>query len=322
MHQIYAIEPESLCDSWERFDRIFIEGMGYDKGRVMAILPRLKNWMRDAKRNSSLDQMGPVKSKSIKEKYLRRDGNEFIKRTSPVSYSNAESGATWLEKAEVIHEKEPFKAIIAQNNPKNHPAVLRYEDIGGECAPWSVPSSGRILRNLSAISECKELLLKQSIKVSFIDPYFCFDPRFLNVLKRNLEYLRDSPQTIESIEFNCAYNPLVWTQDQQDTFLHNLTHSIRNQKDQYLPNDSDDLAKVMSFKVWKNTTQARVHPRLILTDIGGLNIESGLDTATELESRTPVSRISGVELLEWWAEYTEGTSPFNLLEEISVIEDQ
>lgn len=320
MHEIYAIEPENLCDSWERFDRIFIEGMGYGQGRLMAVFPRLKEWMRDAKRNPALSRMGPVKEKSIKEKYLRRDGEEFRRRTAAINYPNDCDGGTWLEKAEDMHSKNPFKAILAEQNPRANQAVISFNDINGECIPWSVRSSGRIHRNIAALSDCAEHLLRQSRKVSFVDPHFCFETRFLGLLKENLEYLRDSEQTIESVEFNCCYNPRERSQEREDTFLYNFEHSIRNETHKFIPVGAEDIAKVMSFKIWRDTSRARAHPRLILTDIAGLNIESGLDVAPEPESMTPVSRISGVELLEWWADYTEGSSPFELIQEIPVIE--
>ncbi|MDQ8195119.1 hypothetical protein QEH59_11830 [Coraliomargarita sp. SDUM461004] len=318
MHDIYAIEPEGLCNSWERFDRIFIEGMGYGQGRLMAVFPRLKDWMREAKRNPALNQMGQVKAKSIKEKYLRRNGEEFRKRTTAINFPNDCNGANWLEKAEEMHSRVPFKAVLAEENPRSNTAVVRFDDINGECIPWSVRSSGRIPRNLESLCGCTEHLLKQCRKVAFVDPHFCFETRFLTVLKKNLEHLRDSEQIIESIEFNCSYNPQEWSKGREDTFLYNFEHSMRNESHRFMPAGSKEIASVMSFKIWRNTQRASVHPRLILTDIAGLNIESGLDAAREPESMTPVSRISGVELLEWWAEYTEPSSPFDLIKTIPV----
>ena len=118
---------------------------------------------------------------------------EILNRSKPhvVRFGRQyDTNLDWLRNAVYQQAKEPFRAIIAEENPRDLPFVVRPEDID-EAHPlieashnWQVPRVGTSLAHAMAP------LLRTAPKVLFVDKYFSFDDsRYKETLRESLSII-------------------------------------------------------------------------------------------------------------------------------------
>ncbi len=290
----FAVEPGCVAESFERF-RYITEKFGFDHGRVISRLPA--RWEKAVLDQTS--EKGVGRSRMVAK--LRQ-----MKRQSLISRSRAfDPNLDWLCNAETNHDSDPFHAVLAEKNPRDRGFVFRVCNLAGDLPPLSTPREERVPRTASALAASIELLLQVSREVIFVDPYF--DPgkrRWQNTLR---EFLRVATERGHQL-LRCEYHlrdklGLAYFQSQ-----------IQSRIEPIIP-----AGLSIKFIRWSDAqTEAELHPRYVLTDLGGVRIEHGLD-------EKPGGANTDVSLLDqqlWnarWADYQRDSSPFSFADETTAV---
>src|SRR5262249_29796865 len=122
----FALEPKVVA-TWGRQEefRFIHDKFGLGTPRVLLELPRFIDWKNDVYAAASELDLSPKDWKRLEELF-RIFGEHRCGRTSSV-YKDVLS---WLENAEREYAQREFRAIIATENPRRHPAIVLSGDIG------------------------------------------------------------------------------------------------------------------------------------------------------------------------------------------------
>lgn len=159
----YALEPELVATWGNRYDfRYFIEKFGLGQPRIVSRYP--KRWKRlvwHAFRNNELER-------KRMEVLLARLSECIVQRRDYVW----EPADSWLGNAYKEHERVPFHAILARENPAAHARTLVPDEIEHSSPLWEVPRGVTIARDAVAMASAVAAMLRIAEVVIFIDPYF------------------------------------------------------------------------------------------------------------------------------------------------------
>jgi hypothetical protein len=260
----YAIDPE-LAAEWGKDIqqyRYFIENFGLGTQRIMSEFPRLNNWRR---------QFGKIARATDKTNELPRITAIFEILTRPLiqrTKSEYDGDYSWLENAELEDSRsiQKFKAIIAKTNPRNHSNVLT-DEILDSSPLWNLKREDDCQRESSAMAQLFRPLLSNCSEVHFIDPHFGPENsrhrRPLEAFLETITLCRHSRPPIKSITIHTSIKS-------DFAFFKNVC----------LKNLPSIIPKGLTIilKRWKQRENSeKIHGRFILTDIGGIFIEPGLD---------------------------------------------
>ena len=174
----------------------------------------------------------------------------------------------WVENAERENNVRPFHAILSRDNPRDHPNVVRADDIlDGTSNAWHVRNSIVVERNATSMAHGVEPMLRSAKQILFVDPHFrASRPRYRNSLRGFLRLVRigEPPVMIEFHAGHVANDAPNW-----DFFRQECEHHLPN----LIPADL-----TLTVRRWTNRTGGeRLHNRYVLTDIGGVQFGAGLD---------------------------------------------
>jgi hypothetical protein len=309
MYRVYAIDPSKVCESWERF-RFFWSACGYDKGRLIAKFP--SKWQSILFDSEAFNALPEVRQSRVEVLVSENRG-----RVVPSGRKYDKNTEDWLHAAELAHAEKAFAAIVAEVNPRDHKGVYLFDDLDGDHHAWMVETSGSILRQAQVMADSAAPLLRASKKFRFIDPHFDFKGRFKRPLKKFLLPLVPYERRVESIEIHFKYKASDHESKSWNEYRPAFERILERELPSFIPASSTELAGKIEFVAWSDSEKARLHPRYILTDVGGLNYENGLDCSDEPDATTLVSFIGGDTLAECWKQYDEETSPFEYLGRVS-----
>ena len=261
----YALEPELVASWHDRMrGRFFIDKFGFDTGRVVARYP--KNWKRQVW--EAFDQT--FEGSSGEKEKARGRIEELIKQfTIPMTKRSGtpDDSPHWLVNAEKEHERKPFHAILAHDNPRQNANVMLENDIlDRKTERWDAPGTMTIPRTAEEIANCVAPMLRCATKVLFIDPYFrANEERFRKPLAAFLRIVdtRTSKITIEihTADRDTAPSWEVFQKECQDKLPAVIPEGL-----------------TLTVHRWKEREDGeRLHNRYILTDIGGVSFGTGLD---------------------------------------------
>jgi len=267
----YAIEPE-LAVSWgkDRAEfRYYYNQFGLGTPRMMADFPKFKNWrkqFRQAAANADeTNEMARIEEifKILKEKRIHRNGFDY------------DGNIPWLKNAELEHARKEFHAILAKTNPTNHSKVLTPSSLDLSNL-WQVKKQFYCPRQAHDMAQIVKEMLSNCSEVHFIDPYF--DPS----VKR---WRRSFKDFLKSLFDGRTYRPeieriIVHTSDKTGFTYKYLKDASKKKLPSVIPLDIS-----LAVKMWKQQDGGeRLHNRYILTDIGGVKFDPGLDDGEEGES--------------------------------------
>ncbi len=265
----YAVEPE-LVVAWgkDRADyRYFCEQFGLGTARIMAEFPKLKNWRRQFRQAAEgadptreLPRITALFTLLI-ERRVRRDGYDY------------DGVFSWLENVESENGRQSFQAILARTNPRHHAKVLAPGF--AETNPlWKVEKQSYCSRRAQDMAELVGSMLSNCSTVHFIDPYFGPEnPRFRRPLEAFINVIatqRCCRPAIDTITVHTSdrANFAFFRQTCQNQLQHRISAGAR-----------------LVFQRWKQRDGGeKLHNRYILTDIGGVKFDPGLDDGNEGET--------------------------------------
>lgn len=284
----FAVDPGLFCN-FEQV-RYLAEKFGFQQGRLISRYP--KKWERmvyDALVKSVTD----VQRARIEIQLQKIKNEKMIFREK-----DWEVDLDWLQNAEAAHARRPFHAILANGNPRNHSAVLPYEDLTEETPLWAIPSQRIVNRQAVEMADALAPVFRIAKRLVFVDPYFVdYKARAIAAMKAYLSQcaaISPYPQ----IEIHTHYKP-----------ENNLFQSKCQELASSIPS-----GKILTMICWgKNGAGSGqndgLHNRYVLTDRGGVSFGWGLDEGSKGQTDDVV--ILARDVYEHrWAQYCGDTPAF------------
>jgi hypothetical protein len=295
----YAIEPVALT----RFEtcRYILEKMDISKGRYIAKFPT--DWFNSVRQACDNDpNCLPINKKKIMTLL-----NKISKCVLSSHYRTYDTDLEWLQNAENGHLEFPFHAIIARENPRNHPVVLPINDIYEEGNKLLKVETGiPIYRTKKDILEAVRPFLELASQIVFVDPNFSPSSRQYQITtKAFLNTIRDSGNVPKRVEYHVCGD-----KKNSDDF--------KAFKEECLKHFSGILPKGVKFRIYRwchRFMGDRLHPRYVLTEFGGLRIDYGLDEAKDVKhgktgQTTDVQLLADSLYLERWKQFSNPENDF------------
>jgi hypothetical protein len=294
----YAIAPEVAAKWGERHNyRYFLQAFANGGGRLFSRYP--KKWFKlvweefqgekemDRKRLEELFVR-------LKEAPIKRSGNSW-----------EESQGGWLENALAEHERFPFEAILATENPGSNPPVLSEDDLFREtCDRWNIPNGLRVERNAKEMLTAIAPMLALCKWVRFVDPFI---GKCKNKMRHSMEAFfqalgEERPVgPPESIEVHTKEENAAAPDHVEGFFAPIIPANVS-----------------VTFYFWhENSPGPRLHNRYVLTDLGGVIFGHGLDTGNQGEL-DDVNRLDHDQHQRCIEEYCPDSTAFSLVEKLTV----
>jgi hypothetical protein len=261
----FAVEP-LLLSNWKDF-RFFVSHFGVDQGRLISRFPR--KWKKLV--YESLSNCRPIERSRIVEALQRLD-DKMIPR-SPVAW---DAEADWLGNAEIEHAVRPFRAIICDNNVRQHPAMITGDSIDDTIDPsslpefdplrlWHAPRSRMLNRQAPEMADAIDVLLREAQTIFFVDKYFGPEnPRHRKPFEEFMSRVaaRDSSKLPDKVEYHCAAKSEL---------------SFFRQECEMRIAPMIPVGVSVTFHRW---APSDLHNRYVLTELGGVAFLEGLDQDT------------------------------------------
>ncbi|MGO8929682.1 MAG: hypothetical protein ACLQU3_22680 [Limisphaerales bacterium] len=249
----FAIEPEVVA-KWQHFRELW-EDFGVAQGRLISKFPIM--W------KTRVDELAtklskPVQAATISAK-IRRDEHKFL--VTGRTYNGVED---WLVNALSHMATQPFHAVIASENPAGAKEVLVAGEFDKDEPPYKVVPEDFIPRKAPDLAACAGLLLEHCEELQFVDPHFNpSEPRFRNTFEAMLQLC--NPGLLKTLEIH---------REKPNPFISGVQEAnYRHQLELLVP-----AGATLRVYFWSQSPGGLgLHPRFLLTDLGGVHFENGLD---------------------------------------------
>jgi len=287
----YALDPTAL-GSWDVFKDI-TNRFGFEHGRLISRFP--EKWEKEVLK--ACGDLGDVEKKKIALR-LRQFGRQKL-----VDFHRAyNTKLTWLNNALEEHKRQPFQAIIADNSKAKRKDIISPTDVEETHPLIRIGRGGEIQRRAEDLTECCRLLLENSTEVILVDPYF--DPSRRKWTRPLGHFLMcaEKGRTLSRFEYHLkAQAAGSWFSDE-----------CERQFSKSLSEHSE-----VRFFLWEDEEDPLdLHSRLVLTDVGVMEIDRGLDE--DHDGHTLVTVLNDVEREELWDRYAKRQNKYDLIDEIVV----
>ena len=274
----FAVEPEVIGE-WSNFQMLWGD-FGIAQRRQIALFPTdwKKRVMDHARQLAASSEIGEIKVTSIEKRLLGLSAKPQFRK---VNCSDWDPDLSWLENC-LRHDPE-FEAIVASCSHPNKRVVSKNDLLKDE-PPYHRPTDYEIDRRPDSIVEALWSLLEQSKEIVLVEPNFDpAEPRFRGVLEIIIDRLHEAGKIPKRFEIHTS------KYRQKDGFrIPRVNQS----------NFGNTLSPIL-FSNWKlcicawaeNRVEDHQHPRFLLTEIGGIHIDWGLDSG-EAGSRTLAKGLS------------------------------
>ncbi|MEO7317539.1 MAG: hypothetical protein ABIZ56_00975 [Chthoniobacteraceae bacterium] len=274
MIAVFGVEPEVMAH-WRHFQK-FYKDFGVEQRRLIARYP--EEWEDFvSKRARELVKLGHNKEMQVARMVEKLAGHGSRFRFCKVPCTDYKPDRDWLTNA-VAHQP-PFDAIVAAKGGPIDARVGVADEVLMDEPPFHRERDVVIPRTAVAIVSTVERLLAAATEIVLVEPHFNpVEPRFALPFIRVIETLQARGGMPKRIELHTA-KPRV--------FLHNI------QESNYRHAFEVDLPTGWRLDVcfWAGSfPEDAQHPRFILTELGGVRIDWGLDEGPQ--GSTPIA--SGV----------------------------
>jgi len=294
----FALEP-AVLSTWDNF-RYFIDRVGVEHGRLIAQFP--KRWKRLV--YEAMSEFRGTKRMAVVEERLRRLDPAIARSRRPYDASRE-----WLDNAETQHNGEnPFQAIVARTNPRNHEAVLIAEEVSDDTPRWAVLREQKVPRRAADLAAAASRLITSSREILLVDPHFNpWEARWRQAFEAICAVIASATQSPTRIELHVtAWKPSGMPKWDVDEFCRECTRRLRT---------AVPVGLGLRIAIWKQKAGGeRIHARYILTERGGIRFEGGLDPGNDGET-TDASLLTQQLYDARWADYHNETTTFDLQRE-------
>ncbi len=287
----YALEPAAL-GSWEVFKDI-TNRFGFEHGRLISRFP--EKWEDEVLK--ACRDLGDVERKKIALRLRQFRRQKLVESGRSFNFDVA-----WLKNALDEHLRKPFQAIIADESKTKRKYVISPTDVEETHPLIRIGRGGQIQRTAEDLAECCQLLLESSTEVILVDPYF--DPSRAKWTRPLGHFLlcAEKGRTLSRFEYHLrAKAEGEW-----------FRKECEQRFSRHLPQHSE-----IKFVLWEDENDSLdLHSRLVLTDVGVIKIDRGLDE--DPQGRTLVTVLNDVEREDLWTFYANRKNKYALIDEIIV----
>lgn len=251
----YAVEPQAIGSSWQTF-LYLIEKFGFDRGRLISRLPC--KWEKKVIQAAKEAGVSDIRMASIIER-LKNAKSAVVDFGRPY-----DTDKSWLDNALTEHERAPFHAIIAQQNPGGNAAVLLAADVDEQQMHMAVAQDRAVSRESESIAVALSGFLRCSARILFVDPFFDpYNARYKSTLRACLAFVQaDNPGAACEIHFRYHDNKPTTVELERGAAA--------------LFNGVIPAGLSVTFFCWKQKNGgADFHARYLLTERGGVGIDAG-----------------------------------------------
>jgi len=289
----YAVEPAAL-NNWQDFRYVY-DQIGVEHGRLISRFP--SKWaamvMKACEENQHLRDVDRLR---IVEKLQNQEKNKMARLNRPYDPEN-----NWMNNVEAQQRQRPFHAVLARNNEGKIPNILNIDDLNSSHPLWNAPKDQVIPRESYQLACCAKLLLQVSKEILIIDPHFDpVNPRFLETFFNLIKFAFEE-HTPKRIELHVKYD---YRKDQKRE---------TNWKEDSLRKFPPLIPKGFTMMVFRwegKATGDKPHARYVLSELGGIRYDYGLDEWKG--ETTDVSLLSTSLYEQRWRDYQKETSAFEL----------
>lgn len=306
----FAIEPE-LVASWHdrRVAYPVLCQMGLGHRRVPCAFPSAawKKLVMSAFQSNISEASPPAMQKARKNiEILLKHLHEISTRRN----GKLEEGETWLNAATREHAAFPFGGIVVGTTDSNEPPFVAADQLSEQDYPAWTPPAPPVVRQPKELASALGPLLRSATQLRFVDPYFnANDESFFEPLK---EYLLVAQKrrtvgglqiqihfTVRPQEIELASSIEKRPMTEAEVARSKLVACERRIKPLLLPG-----VTVQAFAWGEDLRGAKLHNRYVLTEVGGIAVQTGLDRSQRETGQTDDLTILSKEQHEVrWAEY-------------------
>ncbi len=268
----YALEPELVATWYDDLHyHYFITRFGFDPqdgratGRVVTQYPS-RSWKKKVWNafNANSGQSNSRIERGRITELLKQLGTPSTSRSA----NTWKDHQSWLENAEQENKRHPFHAILALDNPRNNPQVVRGNDMIEKPPPpiWQVPGETPIQSSAISMATRLEPMLRCATRILFIDPYFrASESRWQDPLQEFLKIICDGSREV-TLEYHASAS-----YKGAPSWKH-FSRECRCRLSPLIPQGF-----TLTVHRWENRNNGQqLHNRYILTDIGGVLFGAGL----------------------------------------------
>jgi hypothetical protein len=292
----FAIEPE-LVASWGNIQdyRYFAAAFGIGQPRILAEYPKFYDWR--------LRVLQAAQNSSDMEKQRVTALIGILSECRVNRKDSYDCSIAWLQNAEHVHRRSPFHAILATENPNNHRAVLTGRSLGNMPDDrWNLGRSSSPDRQAADLADCVENMLRICNDVVFVDPHFGPENR------RHRKVLEAMLQRISArgVETQLPKRIELQTSDKA------CEQWFRTECDKQLPGLIPEGMTVTFRQLRERIGGEKLHNRYILTDIGGVSFQVGLDEG-KLGETEDIDLMDRAKFLKRWSQYAGNEPVFDTI---------
>lgn len=260
-----AIEPEVMA-TWQYFWALWPD-LGASRGRLVAEFPA--NWRELVCQRAY--EISSVKALSISCRIKPTLGQGGVQRWISTR-RNYDKGKDWLNNAEKFTPPDDFAAIVARKNPRSQPHVLVAGEFEREGKHWAAPTQTEIPRTAAKLVSCANVLLRASQELVLVEPNFDpGEPRFRDSFEA-LVQCRENGRSWNRLELHVKFP----TDRDGNYFPQALPNRIQGMDQRLAP--LIPIGSRLTVFFWQRKPGGKkLHPRFILTELGGLQLDYGLD---------------------------------------------
>jgi hypothetical protein len=312
----YALDP-NLLESWERV-RYYCEMFGYDKGRLISEYPR--KWKKMVW--ASVSTAMPVERKRIEE-FLSRMDSRLIRRNRTY-----DGNLAWLTNAEREHQRQPFAAILAVENPNGNDFVIPNEEIADVHPLITSRKLPEVRRTPEAMAEAMGHLFETAKRVLFIDPHFDPEPsqHHRNPKFRPTRWTRPLIEFVGRVSSECHLEYHTLRQSNRGSRpMIAQAHELDMAKwkrhcCEELPHVLPQGARLTIYRWQERIDGPDFHARFVLSDRCGTLVERGLDADLSTSSDfTTMSFLGELDRVELEARFAESATVYDLISKHEVL---
>lgn len=260
----YALEPELVATWGAALNyRFFLREFDQGKGRLVSRYP--KTWVK--KVWDAYDGASQMDKKRLEELLIRL--KETMVKRKDACWDDHVDG--WLENALIEHDRYPFRAILARNNPDNLQQIICEDSLGtSPCQCWDSPHGITVNRKAPEMANAIKGTLSLCRWVKFIDPHISSGRSgYKNSLKDFLTILNKNRPIgpLEAVEIHTGGDGAS-SDYLNETFEKCIPVGL----------------SVTLFQWQERPGGQKLHNRYILTDLGGISFHHGLDAGADGET--------------------------------------
>ncbi|MBU1706394.1 hypothetical protein KKB28_00590 [bacterium] len=299
----YAVAPAAI-NNWQDF-RFIYDQVGVEHGRLISRFPG--KWagmvIEAVKANPHVRD---IERSSIVTKLQNLERNKMARLNRPYDPEmNRDPEINWMINVKNQQKRNPFHAVIARQNEIDIENFLNMDNLDASHPLWNVPKGQVVPRRAWNLACCARLLLQISRDIIIVDPHFDPDKsRFLETFSHMVTFAFEQ-HVPNRLELH------VEDKGQDDDWWHEICLK-------YLPDCLPVDFPVAVYRWQKKPDGDKPHARYVLTELGGICYDYGLDEWEGDGQTTDVSLLSHSVYEQRWSDYQEKTAAYTLIDNFPV----